>query len=527
MMSRPIERQPTPADLLKPVFRHKWSLTLWSGLVLCLATAALIALPRKYVSDAKLFLRLGHESVALDPTATTGAMVQVQQSRENEINSARDMLKSRSLLERVVEKVGAEAILNGPQKASATAAPNATSSVSKAVSSLVSTVGPALTLSNTSSREKAINVLSKSIGVTVAKSSSVIDIGCTAKEPKLAQQILQAFLDAYMEQHVAAHHTPGSLDFFSTQATHSKRELDTAVEELRDAKNELGLLSIPTEQQAVQTQLTNVEESLLTSKTSLAATEASSSSLRQSLEKLPETLTTEQTTGFPNVAADHMQQEFFKVLISVNELRAKLGESHPLTKIALEQSQKLQQVLDKQALDRTQKTVGINGSRQSLELDLRREEALAASVRAKVATLTGEYAGLQQRLKSLNRQEVRIKDLERQVTIAEAKYRSYADHLEQARIGDALESDGIANINVVQPPSLVEKPVSPKPLIVFGLAVVSIFAGFVSVVFREVYAHQMREADEDDGLYVRRSEYDARQSATATVSVATPRNNQA
>lgn len=75
-------------------------------------TVALITLvPRKYGSEAVLFVRLGRETVSLDPTATTGSTISVYESRENEINSVRDMLQSRAILERTVDKLGAEVVL--------------------------------------------------------------------------------------------------------------------------------------------------------------------------------------------------------------------------------------------------------------------------------------------------------------------------------------------------------------------------------------------------------------------------------
>ena len=46
------------------------------------------------------------------------------------------------------------------------------------------------------------------------------------------------------------------------------------------------------------------------------------------------------------------------------------------------------------------------------------------------------------------------------------------DQLEQARIGDAIEANRISNVNVVQPPSFIERPVSPRPALVLGVALI-------------------------------------------------------
>ena len=52
-----------------------------------------------YESKAKLLVRLGRESVSIDPTATTGEFMNVNQSRESEINSELDCSESSTTLE--------------------------------------------------------------------------------------------------------------------------------------------------------------------------------------------------------------------------------------------------------------------------------------------------------------------------------------------------------------------------------------------------------------------------------------------
>ena len=66
-----------------------------------------------YRSQAQLLVRLGRENVAIDPTATVGQTpaVSIPQSMENEINSAVVLLKSRVIVEKVVDSLGPRVIL--------------------------------------------------------------------------------------------------------------------------------------------------------------------------------------------------------------------------------------------------------------------------------------------------------------------------------------------------------------------------------------------------------------------------------
>src|ERR1700722_16699062 len=83
-----LDRSITPREVAHVFRRHQKKMFVWAMLVMVVSLAAMKFLPRKYASEAKLFVRLGRESVTLDPTTTTGQMLQVQETRENQINSA-------------------------------------------------------------------------------------------------------------------------------------------------------------------------------------------------------------------------------------------------------------------------------------------------------------------------------------------------------------------------------------------------------------------------------------------------------
>src|SRR4051812_28860520 len=102
-------------EVLRAVFRHKGKAALFFLAVVAATLLIAFVSPRAYRSQAKLFVRLGRENATLDPTATFGQtpVVAMPQSRENEINTAVEILKSPVLLEKVIDAVGPRAILDG------------------------------------------------------------------------------------------------------------------------------------------------------------------------------------------------------------------------------------------------------------------------------------------------------------------------------------------------------------------------------------------------------------------------------
>src|SRR5207302_1104077 len=129
-------------DLAPVVVRHKGKVALFFFTVMLAVTVYSLVAPRAYRSQAKLFVRLGRENATLDLTATVGQapVVAVPQSRENEINSAVEILNSRVLLEKVVDSVGPRAILEGgepsPTEEGDTTAPEAAHEHHRAITRL-------------------------------------------------------------------------------------------------------------------------------------------------------------------------------------------------------------------------------------------------------------------------------------------------------------------------------------------------------------------------------------------------------
>ncbi len=65
-------------DFVELLFRHKKKIILCPLLAVGLGVLVMLYCPRSYRSEAKLFLRIGRETVGIDPSATTGQTVSLQ-----------------------------------------------------------------------------------------------------------------------------------------------------------------------------------------------------------------------------------------------------------------------------------------------------------------------------------------------------------------------------------------------------------------------------------------------------------------
>jgi uncharacterized protein involved in exopolysaccharide biosynthesis len=443
---------PSTRDILQILARHKRKMVVFFSATMTAVVGLLIFFPRTYSSEARLFVRLGKESVSLDPTATLGQTVAVNESRESEINSELEMLRSRVLLEDVVEHLGPDKVLSGSTDGEESWISTLFSPVSM-VSSLLS--------SDVTDAERAIAKLEKMIVVSSPRKSNVIVLTCNGRDPKQAQTVLQGFLDSYLVRHGRANRTSGSHDFFVQQAELLRAQLERATHELRDAKNNSRFVSIEGQRTNVQAQVDSIEAAMLENERSLAASEAKIASLTKALGELPAQLTAEEAS-VPNLAADNMRNELYKLQILEKEASSHNTSEHPRVIALRRQVAETQRILDQQEPSRNHTTRKLSLVHQAAQTELMTAQALAAAQKAEGKSLEEQYASVMSKLRALNDNESHITHLSRQVALLETSYSSYATNREQARIDAALEAGSISNVNVVQPASFVNKPTSPK-----------------------------------------------------------------
>ncbi len=452
-------------DVFRVLFRHKRKMLVFFCTTMGLVVLGLIFFPRTYTSDARLFVRLGKESIALDPTATVTQTVAVQDTRENEINSEVEILRSRALMEDVVTKLGPDEILYGGSGGGAS---------SKLWSALTAPVDIARTWlhGNISPTERAIAELGKTVTITAPKKSNVILLKAKGHTPQQAQTVLQAYVDAFLVKHSKANRTEGSYEFFVSQSELLAEQLKLANEELRDAKNEISLVSIEGQRQNVQAQASSIEDAILENQRALAHSDAKVASMLEALKNIPAELDAEQMSGLPNVAADAMRNELYKLQIQEKDASSRFTNLHPTVIALRRQVEDTKKILDEQEGSRSQTTKKINPVHQSIQTELAAAQALAAAQRAEAASLEKQYHGIQAKIKTLNDGEFRITDMTRKAELLETSYRDYIANREQARIDQALSHGQISNINVLQPATFVAKPSSPKVLL-------TLIAGFI------------------------------------------------
>lgn len=99
-------------DIFSALGRRWFRIVCLTCLITAVAAAGLVSIPNRYQSDALLYVRMGRGTVSLDPASTAaGQTIALMDKRQSEINSVREMLRSRIVMERAVRSVGVDRVL--------------------------------------------------------------------------------------------------------------------------------------------------------------------------------------------------------------------------------------------------------------------------------------------------------------------------------------------------------------------------------------------------------------------------------
>lgn len=497
-------REMTFRDFYLAVVRHRKKALVFFMCVMTATVLITLIMPKVYVSQSKLFVRLGRENAMLDPAATLGeeAMMAMPMSRESEIASVAELLASRCILDVAVEKLGPETILDGVPTTQAQRSTHSDGfaqwaneireqlqSVAQAISNAKELISP----SRLSLHDQAVEEIADNLTAEPIRNTNVILVSYEAHDPKLAQQLVAALVDAYLEQHVRLNRTPGTQDFFAEHAERLGNELKRLEDELRELKTRTGLASVDQQREQIVTRLGRLEDDLLSVEVAQSEAQARVDSLQESLQKLPKDQVLETSTGIGNNGTDMIREKFFALQVQEKEASALYKDTHPKLRMIREELAEAERILNEQETTRTHVKTAPDASYEQTRLELAAQIPVLAAFQAKSELIEGQLADLRKSLRTLNENEIQITQLKREIELHDADYRKYAMNLEQTRIDQAMESQRMSNIGVAQPASLQLLPVRPRKALNLALGfLVAVCGAFAIAVAAESMNQSVR-----------------------------------
>lgn len=453
----------TPRDLFRLVLRRFPSVLVTTVVVTAIVVGLLLVWPNRYSSDGLFYARLGRGAVSIDPTTEVSRSVSLQESRASEVASISEMITSREIADRVVDRVGAREI-NFPR----TWIDRTAESVSKVLPSRSMPQGQGdgdQAMDRTEydrqlAHENAVERVQKSIEVKVPKNSYTVSVTATQSDPLLAQKLVQAIMDEFGAYHVKAHESVGSMDFFVEQTERSHQAAIAAREALQQARSEMGWISIESAEESLRERILNLELALDTTESEFADAKRRSESIAARIKTIEEWVPM-QITRVANNAADGMRTALYEYQIQDGEKLSRVTENHPRYKVLRDKIAQGEQIVSDAADNREQTVEAVNPIRLGLETDYQTAMTMAAGHESRRESLIKSLASARADLQRLNRDSVKLSELTWAADVAEKNYLSHCESLESARMTNELDTQNMSDISVIQNASLNLKKVGP------------------------------------------------------------------
>jgi uncharacterized protein involved in exopolysaccharide biosynthesis len=486
-------------DLLHVAFRHKGKMALAFVTILSLVTLYTYLSPEIYRSEAKVLIRLGRESLAVDPSVSGPTLHQARE-RTNEVNSEIAIITSRLIAEQVVNELGPDLILDKPDEEVEVTPPTlAMAGAQQDLRALRREVRDteeaglnllvALDLATPLTPfEEAVKYLLENLTVEVESKTDIISLAFESPRRDVAQRALDALVHRYLEHHIEVHSSQATPEFFEEQTETLRHALEEREEELNRFRREHGIAKLDQQKDVLLQQISGLELKLAETIAELDASNVRVEELEKTLAGRSAVLEISRTTGVTNYAADAMKERLLELRLQETDLAARYPETHrPLVDVR-KQIAEAEAALAKENETHTEVTTGIDASYQQIQLALENERADAAAFDAHADVINAELAAQRVQLEMLSAREVELVRLEREVKLAEAEYEQYREGWQRAKISSALDVDKVSNVSIVQPASQPMDPVRPKKLLNIALGIfLALFGSLTFAILIEYF----------------------------------------
>jgi uncharacterized protein involved in exopolysaccharide biosynthesis/Mrp family chromosome partitioning ATPase len=218
----------TARDALTVLFRHQGKMLVTFTVLLGAAVAYGLFAPKTYRAETRLLIRLGRESMSVDPAAAGGDRVSVSQSRAAEVQSELQILTSQDLVTDLVDRLGPAAVVGADD----------------------------------ATRADAVQKIRGGMSSRVIEESYSIEAAYEDSVPERAERVLKELVDGYLDKHAKVHRTPGAHEFFGRELERLQKDLAAGEAELQQLRAAAGLVSPGGRESSLLAQLQDLDGKL-------------------------------------------------------------------------------------------------------------------------------------------------------------------------------------------------------------------------------------------------------------------------
>lgn len=306
------------------------------------------------------------------------------------------------------------------------------------------------------------DVLTPETRATASLEGSVATIRVHANDRDLAQEICAQVTEVYNDfrKTNAQNGLQNAIRYLSAQETASKKALTEAEEKYKSYSVENAIVDITTSNQSATGLEAKAFEQMQQYRAMAEAADAEVASLEQQLSQIPETIDGSSTKAISSKVSN-VESNLTLARQELERLRSRYFEDNPRVIEAANNTRALMAELEK-AKKESQTTVSstnsVNPAYQTLQQAYITAKARAEGFRRQVAGAETFQSDVNDRLRALPTNEAQIRQLSRDLTLADGNYRRVKVQLDELR---SRETNYARVATVINPARAFEQPVAP------------------------------------------------------------------
>lgn len=469
-------------DLLRLlfIFGREFRLAFLCTVVVALLGAFL--LPLRYESEARLLVKPGRENATVPIEYGDRQALVAPSTQRDPIVDEEKMLTGRPIIRQVAEYYLAEVRGREPDGLWETIKFHAKKMAKEGLALLREGLVLIGLLERQSEEERLAAKLEKAFEVSHAAGSSVMEISFTWDDPAVAQQVVQKWIEVYLDERTQALGRRSLYQFYeeesgklADQIASTKAAISTHLQEIDGVSSRERLDSLGTRINSVVAQVADAQAERI-------SLEAGVLAARQRERALPAEVMKEKQLGLNPAREDLLLKLNGLELERIEKLKEFREEAPPIKSLdAAIAALKVRIAREGDLVTRSKNLapneIAVMLQRNALERDVRVNE-----LKAQIAAYDKELESLRTERQRILSVEPELARLESNLAAAEKNYLLYRDSLEKARIDHELDASRISNIAIIEKATFKPARVFPKSLPIVLLAVpVGLAVGLLTV----------------------------------------------
>jgi uncharacterized protein involved in exopolysaccharide biosynthesis len=486
------------------LFKRKYLIISFFTITILITGIYIIRIDPVYTASSEILVKLGREHFFV-PTSTDEAFrPTISFSSLEQMNSEIELIKSRPLIEKVVNAVGPTVIYDDLAEKK----PGIFEGLRLQLEKFFNNLKPKKQKNDDekkiglSQADRAVLRIQDNLDVRAIKNSRVIQIDFKHKDPRITAIVVEILVKEYLEQRPHVYKNPESNVFFQEQADILKDKINKTEKALKDFREQYNIIALNEERTLLLQRKAALQSELNRSLSEKAETENRVRQITHQLKATPAKIQQGENTGNNPLLISTLEEQLVTLELKERELLSKYTENNQLVQDVKKQLKIVRDKLAQQENKRYESIAfGPNPTHQHLNEDLLRNEAELEAVNAKINTQKIHLSEYSERLDVLNKFEHKFNTLENRLLVDRENFRLYLTKHEETRISSEMDSKNIANVSVITPAQIPLEPMDRNKRLFAAIGLfIAVFGSIGLALSFEYFSEGLERPEEIEDL---------------------------